>query len=79
MAGFGSSRTLRFIAEENLVDAQVSCSFAGGGRWDGLTLYLQGTNLTDEPFSGFWNNDHRQVKDWQVYGATYFFGGSYRY
>ena len=33
VAGFGSSRTLRFIAEENLVDAQVSCSFAGGGRW----------------------------------------------
>ena len=77
--GFGSSRTLRFIAGENLVDAQVSYSFAEGGRWDGLTLYLQGTNLTNEPFTGFLNNDHRQVKDWQEYGATYFFGGSYRF
>ena len=76
--GFGSSRTLRFITEENLLDAQVSYSFEGG-RFDGLTLYLQGTNLTNEPFTGFLNNDHRQVKDWQEYGATYFFGGSYRY
>ena len=76
--GFGASRTLRFISEENLVDAQLSYSFEGG-RWDGLTLYLQGTNLTDEPFSGFLNDDPRQIKDWQEFGSTYFFGGSYRY
>ena len=77
--GFGSSRTLRSITEENLVDAQLSYSFAEGGTLDGLTLYLQGTNLTNEPFTGFLNLDHRQVKDWQEYGATYFFGGSYRF
>ena len=76
--GFGASRTLRFISEENLVDAQLSYSFEGG-QLDGLTLYLQGTNLTDEPFSGFLNDDPRQVKDWQEFGSTYFFGGSYRY
>ena len=76
--GFGASRNLRSITEENLVDAQVSYAFEGG-RLDGLTLYLQGTNLTDEPFTGFLNNDHRQIKDWQAYGSTYFFGGSYRY
>ena len=77
--GFGSSRTLRFITEETLVDAQVSYSFPDGGTLGGLTLYLQGTNLTNEPFTGFLNNDQRQIKDWQEYGATYFFGGSYRF
>ena len=77
--GFGSSRTLRFITEETLVDAQVSYSFPEGGTLGGLTLYLQGTNLTNEPFTGFLNNDQRQIKDWQEYGATYFFGGSYRF
>ena len=78
--GFGASRTLREITEETLLDAQLSYSFAGTGtNWDGLTLYLQGTNLTNEPFTGFLNGDHRQIKDWQEYGATYFFGGSYRF
>ena len=76
--GFGASRALRFISDETLVDAQLSYSFESG-QLDGLTLYLQGTNLTDEPFSGFLNNDPRQVKDWQEFGSTYFFGGSYRY
>ena len=75
--GFGAGRTLRSISEENLVDAQISYGFEGG-RLDGLTLYLQGTNLTDEPFVGFLNNDHRQIKDYQVYGSTYFMGASYR-
>ncbi len=76
--GFGAGRTLRSITEENLVDAQISYAFESG-RFDGLTLYLQGTNLTDEPFTGFLNNDHRQIKDWQTYGATYFAGMSYRF
>ena len=76
--GFGAGRTLRSISEEQLVDAQLSYSFEGG-QLDGLTLYLQGTNLTDEPFVGFLNNDHRMVKDWQSYGATYFVGASYRF
>ena len=76
--GFGAGRTLRSISEEELVDAQISYSFEEG-QLDGLTLYLQGTNLTDEPFVGFLNNDHRQVKDWQSYGATYFVGASYRF
>ena len=30
-------------------------------------------------FTGFLNGDQRQIKDWQEYGATYFFGGSYRF
>ena len=77
--GFGSSRTLRSITEETLIDAQLSYSFPDSSPVTGLTLYLQGTNLTNEPFTGFLNNDHRQIKDWQEYGATYFFGGSYRF
>ena len=76
--GFGAGRTLRSISEEELIDGQISYAFEGG-RFDGLTLYLQGTNLTDEPFVGFLNNDHRQIKDWQSYGATYFLGMSYRF
>ena len=77
--GFGAGRSLRYLTEETLLDAQVSYSFEGGGRWDGLTLYLQGTNLTNEPFSGFRNDDPRQLTSWEEYGSTYFFGGSYRY
>ena len=78
VAGFGAARTRRDITEENLVDAQLSYAF-NEGTLAGVTLFLQGTNLTDEPFISYLNGDPRQVKDYQLYGATYFFGGSYRF
>ncbi len=78
VAGFGAARTLRSITQEDLVDAQFSYAF-DAGNLAGLTLFLQGTNLTDEPFSSYLNGDTRQIKDYQVYGPTYFVGASYRY
>ena len=77
LSGFGAARTERNIHEEELLDAQIGYAF-GSGMLDGLSIFLQGTNLTDEPFSSYINFDERQVKDYQTYGRTFILGASYR-
>lgn len=78
VAGFGAARTARSMKSERLLDAQVSYGF-DTGRLAGLTLYVQGTNLTDEPFVTYLDDDKNRVKDYQLYGRTWFVGLSYRY
>jgi iron complex outermembrane receptor protein len=76
--GVGAERLLRMAKGETLVDAQMSYEIQGGNL-QGLTLLLQGTNLTDEPFITHELNDPRQVIDHQVFGRRYLFGASYKY
>lgn len=76
--GVGAERLLRSAKAETLVDAQVSYEFQGG-RFEGVTLLLQGYNLTDEPFATFQTEDARQVIDHQTFGRRYLFGVSYKY
>ena len=77
VAGFGAARTARSMKSEQLLDAQVSYAF-DTGRLAGLTLYVQGTNLTDEPFVTYVNDNKAHVKDYQLYGRTWLVGLSYR-
>ena len=69
VTGFGANR--------DLIDAQIGYEF-GPGPLDGLSIFAQGNNLTDEAFVTFLNDDPRQVKDYQQYGATYLVGFSWR-
>jgi iron complex outermembrane receptor protein len=78
VTGFGANREFRDIQPEDVVDAQLAYSFEDGGRFDGLSVYLQGNNLTNERFGSFLNDDPRQVKDYQEYGATYLIGINWR-
>lgn len=78
VTGFGANREFRNVEDESVIDAQIGYEFAGG-QLDGLSVYLQGNNLTDEAFVTFLNDDPRQVKDYQQYGATYLLGFSWRY
>ena len=77
VTGFGANRDFRSVEAESVVDAQIGWEFVGG-RFDGFSVYLQGNNLTDEEFVTFLNDDPRQVKDYQTYGATYLLGISWR-
>jgi iron complex outermembrane recepter protein len=77
VTGFGANRDLRQVKGESVVDAQIGYRFQSGPL-EGLSLLLQGNNLTDEPFGTYLNGDERQVKDSQRYGSTYLFGVSYR-
>ncbi|AQR61169.1 TonB-dependent receptor [Brevundimonas sp. LM2] len=78
VAGFGNGRTLRSIAEENVVDAQIGYEFQAGPL-EGASVLFQVNNLTDEPFATFQNGDERQVIDYQTYGRTFLVGLNYRY
>lgn len=76
--GVGAERLLRMAKGETLVDAQMSYEFQDG-TVRGLTLLLQGTNLTDEPFITHELDNSRLVIDHQVFGRRYLFGASYKY
>lgn len=76
VSGFGNGRNLTMVEGETVIDAQVGYDFSG--RLDGLSVMLQGFNLTDEPFQTYYNNDTRQIRDYQVYGRSYMIGFSYK-
>ncbi|KAF0094816.1 MAG: TonB-dependent receptor [Puniceicoccaceae bacterium 5H] len=72
-------RTFRTINDETVVDAQVGYDFADGSMLEGLGIFVQGYNLTNEPLSSYSNGDSRQVIDYQEYGASYAVGASYSF
>lgn len=78
VTGFGAGREFRTVQEEAVFDAQLSYAFQNGGSLDGLTLLLQGNNLTDEEFVTVADQGTGLVRDFQQYGATYLVGFSYK-
>ncbi|MGH6979073.1 MAG: TonB-dependent receptor, partial [Brevundimonas sp.] len=78
VAGFGNGRTLRSVAAENVVDAQIGYEFQSGPA-EGLSIVAQVNNLTDEPFKTFENGDERRTIDYQSYGRTFAVGVNYRF
>ncbi|WP_332658309.1 TonB-dependent receptor [Brevundimonas sp.] len=78
VAGFGNGRTLRSVAAETVVDAQIGYAFESGPL-DGLSILAQVNNVTDEPFKTFENGDERRTIDYQSYGRTFAIGINYRY
>ncbi len=68
------------IKGETIVDAQLSYSFDNSNveALQGLSLYLQGQNLTNEPFVALSGDNDLQVRDYQNYGKTYLMGFSYK-
>lgn len=78
VAGFGDGRTYNYAAGETLLDAQVGYDFQDG-TLRGLSIMLQGSNLTNEPFITYQNGDKRQVLDYEEYGPRVMFGVSYKY
>jgi len=79
VSGFGDGRNLRLVKEETIVDAQIGWTFTGDGWTNGLTIFAQGFNLTDEPFVTFNKGDERQVIDYQRYGRSYLVGATYHF
>lgn len=73
------TRVLVDVRAETVVDAQISYDFgeAGNTNLDGLSIFLQATNLTDEPFVTYMNGDTRQIRDHQVYGRNIMLGVGY--
>lgn len=74
---FTGQPDFRSALEESVVDAQIGYEFIEGPL-NGLTVQVQANNLFDERFGTFVNNDERQVRNWEEYGATYTFRLSWR-
>jgi len=80
LSGFGGNRTNRTALGETIVDAQIGYEFQEGSRFQGLSVYLQGQNLTDERFATLFNPDNRlTVIDYQIYGRRFLAGFNYKF
>lgn len=78
--GFGGSPTRRQALRETIIDAQIGYDFQEGSALHGLSLYLQGQNLTDERFASVVNTaTPLQVVDYQIYGRRFLGGFTYRF
>lgn len=79
VSGFAANRTRRRAAPETIVDAQIGYDFQEGSMLQGLSLYIQGQNLTNEPFVTYNPGDPRQVIDHQDYGRRFLAGFTYKF
>ncbi len=78
--GFGGSPTRRQALPETIIDAQIGYDFQEGSALHGLSLYLQGQNLTDERFASVANlSNPNTVIDYQIYGRRFLGGFTYRF
>ncbi|MEY4270274.1 MAG: hypothetical protein RLZZ58_1490 [Pseudomonadota bacterium] len=76
--GISAGRDFRQTYPESVFDAQIGYRFSSG-MLDGLSVTLQGLNLTNEPFINFQNGDRRQIIDYEEYGRTYLVGLAYKF
>ena len=78
--GLGFDTVQVDIMGETIVDAQIGYDFGEGGfeSLDGLSIFLQAYNLTEEPFTSLQGDNALQVRDYQDYGSTYLLGFSYK-
>ncbi|MBX7502312.1 TonB-dependent receptor [Qipengyuania sp. YG27] len=79
VSGFAANRVRRRAAPETIIDAQIGYDFQDGSPLEGLSLFLQGQNLTDEPFVTTNPGDPRQVIDYQTYGRRFMAGFNYKF
>lgn len=75
--GLSADPTQVQSGSEEIVDAQIGYEFQSGFL-RGLAILAQGKNLTDRPFFTYYNNDKRQVRDYQSYGRDYYVGITYK-
>jgi iron complex outermembrane recepter protein len=79
-SGFGGNLARRTALEEMIVDAQIGYDFQESSALKGLSLYLQGQNLTDERFAAIDNDgNRRKVLDYQIYGRRFLVGATYKF
>ena len=78
--GFGGSPTRRLARGETIVDAQIGYEFQPGSALEGLSIYVQGQNLTNQPFvSQFDVPEPRAVIDYQEYGRRFLVGATFKF
>lgn len=75
ITAISSTREFQTAKSESIFDAQIGYRFQSG-TLEGLSLTLQGLNLTNAPFVTFESGDPRRVRNHETYGRTYLLGAS---
>ncbi|WP_129790719.1 TonB-dependent receptor [Sphingosinicella sp. CPCC 101087] len=75
---FGLNEQITNNASETVVDAQISYSFQENSALEGLTLYVQGNNLTDAPTRSYFAQE-AQTGTLQYFGRQFYAGATYRF
>lgn len=78
VSGLSLARDRIMARAETVIDAQIGYTFQKG-MFEGLGFLLQGSNLTNEPFITYYNDDIRQVRDYQNYGRNFMAGITYKF
>ena len=78
LVGFGASRDFRRARDEMIVDGQIGYDFSVGFL-KGVSIYLQGQNLTDEPFVTEEGENSLRVAEFQRYGRRYLAGATLKF
>lgn len=85
ISAISASRDFAVIEAEGIVDAQIGYTFQDGTLLEGLSIQLQGKNLTDEPYITYGVQrledlrDPRLVRDYQRYGRSFLLGATYKF
>jgi iron complex outermembrane receptor protein len=80
LSGFGGNRQNRSALAETIVDAQIGYDFQEGSSLHGLSVYLQGQNLTDERFATVADKENPlTIIDYQIYGRRFLLGATYKF
>ncbi|WP_448503008.1 TonB-dependent receptor [Sphingomonas sp.] len=79
LSGFGANRVRRRALDETIVDAQIGYDFQPGSSLEGVSLFVQGQNLTDEPFVTVDGRDDRAIIDYQRFGRRFLAGATFRF
>ncbi|MEZ5684103.1 MAG: TonB-dependent receptor [Novosphingobium sp.] len=64
---------------ETIVDGQIGYDFGGDSMLKGLSVYLQGQNLTNEPEVSISNGSPLQIMNYQSYGRRFMAGFTYKF
>lgn len=78
-SGFGATRVRRRVQPETVVDGQIGYEFQPGNPLQGLSVFLQGLNLTDEPMVSHEGFNEDLTLDYQEYGRRFMLGATYKF
>jgi TonB-dependent receptor len=78
IGNFNGNRTLRYVAGEDITDAQISYAFSESSPLSGLSLLFQVSNLTDEAYQTYAETKDRPL-EYIEWGRTYLLGVNYKF
>jgi iron complex outermembrane receptor protein len=69
----------RRVKAETIFDGQIGYEFQSSNPLHGLSVFLQGQNLTNEPFVSYDHNDPMQILNYHTFGRRFMLGATYRF